>query len=172
MQICTEDLHFLVNRFAVQEVASYVKQQLESPNDNGLLVCSGSSSSRMSSALVATWCPAFKIISNLADPGNPPDALIIPDLSTAGLVNLKEYIYTGQCFASSEDATIILGGEFGSIYLDFTCKEQSTVEAVRDGTGELHVGQEQAITSTEDEPGKQVKSIQFSCNFGSDKTLV
>ena len=156
----------LVNSFAVQEVADYVKQQLESPNDNDLLVCAGSSSSRMSSALVATWCPAFKVISNLSDPGNPPDALIIPDLSNAGLADLKEYIYTGQCFASSEDATIILGGEFSSIYVDFTCKEQSTVEAVQDGRDELHVGQEQATTSTEeDEPSKQVKSIQFSCNF-------
>ena len=152
----------LKNVFAVQEVASYVKQQVDSSNFGDLLVCAGSSSLMMSKALVSMWSPAYKMIDSLADPGNPPDALIFPDLSSAGLHSLKEYIYTGQAStASMEDALIINdGGNYGSHFVDVTVDV-----AQRQDGGEtdevqanLVVGQAHATTAaaTEVKPTKQV----------------
>ena len=69
------------NRFSTRVVATYVEEQLHNGNGSDLLVCAGSSSSvMMSSALIAMWCPAIRDIF-MAEPGNPPDAVIFPDLS-------------------------------------------------------------------------------------------
>ena len=101
------------NRFSTRVVATYVEEQLHNGNGSDLLVCAGSSSSvMMSSALIAMWCPAIRDIF-MAEPGNPPDAVIFPDLSPAGLYPLKEYIYTGKTSAVSElDVLVISGGDY------------------------------------------------------------
>ena len=145
------------NRFSTRVVATYVEEQLHNGNGSDLLVCAGSSSSvMMSSALIAMWCPAIRDIF-MAEPGNPPDAVIFPDLSPAGLYPLKEYIYTGKTSAVSElDALVISGGDYsGHIIAVTNLEEQLAVVGLVDvetshGEGVL------AVATAADNSDKQV----------------
>ena len=146
-----------MNLFVVQEVAAYVGQQIESGMGGDLLVCAGSAASKvMSKALVAMWCPAFQVICSMADIANPPDALIIADLSSDGLNSLAEYIYTGKSTCDRrEDYALIKGGDLGH-YVEVTwVEEQGQV-------GEMEVDEvtidviADAIDTFDSQPTKQV----------------
>ena len=143
-----------MNPFVVQEVAAYVGQQIEAGIGGDLLVCAGSSASKlMSKALVAMWCPAFRVICAMADITSPPDALIIADLSSDGLTSLAEYVYTGQSTCSKrEDYAVIKGDDLGH-YVDITLAEVEQGQAGEGGVMELD---DVTTDSSESQPTKQV----------------
>ena len=123
-----------MNPFVVQEVAAYVGRQIEGGMGGDLLVCAGSSASKlMSKALVSMWCPAFRVICSMAEIANPPDALIIADLSSDGLNSLAEYIYTGESTCDrGEDYALIRGGDLGH-YVELTWVEEQRQGQVDEG---------------------------------------
>ena len=152
-----------MNPFVVEEVAAYVGQQIESGIGGDLLVCAGSSASKvMSKALVAMWCPAFKIICSMAEIANPPDALIIADLSSDGLNSLAQYIYTGESTCTKvEDYALIKGEDLGH-YVEVTWVEEQSQGQVDDSSGVVlevsvttNVDADDVVTS-DSQPLKQV----------------
>ena len=152
-----------MNPFVVEEVAAYVGQQIESGVGGDLLVCAGSSASKvMSKALVAMWCPAFKIICSMAEITNPPDALIIADLSSDGLNSLAQYIYTGESTCTKgEDYALIKGEDLGH-YVEVTWVEEQSQGQVDDSSGVVlevsvttNVEADDVVTS-DSQPLKQV----------------
>ena len=152
-----------MNPFVVEEVAAYVGQQIESGIGGDLLVCAGSSASKvMSKALVAMWCPAFKIICSMAEITNPPDALIIADLSSDGLNSLAQYIYTGESTCiKGEDYALIKGEDLGH-YVEVTWVEEQSQGQVDDSSGVVlevsvttNVDADDVVTS-DSQPLKQV----------------
>ena len=165
-------INMLRNEFAEQVVADYVKQQVENSNCGAdLLVCAGSSAtSMMSKAVVSMWSPAFKIIDSLADPANPPDALILPDLSAAGLLSLKEYIYTGETSTppTHGDASIIQGGTLCTFFVDVILEVEQLHEggdAGEEQADTLGQADDTTTTSTGNDQTKQVSLLLFKCIF-------
>ena len=164
------------NKFVVQEVAAYVQEQVESSNFGDLLVCTGTSSAslRMSGAMMSMWCPAYKVIDSLADPGNRPDALILPELSSAGLHSLKEYIYTGQTTTTSlMDALIIEGGNYSSCFVDVTLDVEQRQE---DGEGDEVEAMNHSSLSPTDEGVLMAREkhyiLYLTTNGHSDLTII
>ena len=154
----------LKNKSAVDEVASYVEEQLLHGNGNDLLVCAGSRSSMMmSTALLSMWCPDIKAI-YLAEPGNPPDAVIVPELSAAGLYSLKEYIYTGKTSTVfQEDALIINEGGYSGHFVDITSEVEQLLVVREAGVqaGQLVLN----VDTAENNSSKQVKIILLKSLF-------
>ena len=153
----------LKNEFAVCEVAKYVEEQLINGTGSDLLVCAGSRASmKMSPALFSIWCPDVKPIF-LADHSNPPDAVIFPELSAAGLYSLKEYIYTGRTSAvCEEDALIVSGGDYSGHFVDIACKV-GQLQDVREG--EVQAGNDEleqevpTVATAGDESSQEVKVL-------------